>query len=94
MNKGEIISYISEDIGITKKDAEKFLNSFLSCLKKKLYNKKRVNLTGIGSFHFKDRDPRTGRNPKTGEKIEVPSKTVVKFTPSGKLKDAINKEEE
>jgi len=91
MNKGDLVNYISDDVGITKKDAAIVVESMLKCIKSALENKSKVNLSGLGSFHFKKRNARIARNPRTGESVEVPEKTVVKFRPSGKLQEKINK---
>ena len=64
MNKGELIAGMAEESGVSKADAEKVLNAFLSQVEKALCAGDKVQLTGFGSFEVKERAERTGRNPK------------------------------
>ena len=83
MNKGELIAGMAEESGVSKADAEKVLNAFLSQVEKALCAGDKVQLTGFGSFE------RTGRNPKTNEPIVIPAGKMPVFKAGKVLKDAI-----
>ena len=76
MNKGELIAGMAVESGVSKADAEKVLNAFLSQVEKALCAGDKVQITGFGSFEVKERAERTGRNPKTkrGDLFCVPKK--------------------
>ncbi|NLB06201.1 MAG: HU family DNA-binding protein, partial [Desulfobulbaceae bacterium] len=69
--------------------AEMGLNGLLSALEAAMKEGQRVTLVGFGSFSVVDRAPRTGRNPKTGETVPIPSRRVVRFRPGKELADKI-----
>jgi DNA-binding protein HU-beta len=79
MNKNDLIESIAHSAQISKIAAERGLNGLLSTLSAAMQEGKRVTLVGFGSFSVVDRAPRTGRNPKTGETVPIPSRRVVKF---------------
>jgi DNA-binding protein HU-beta len=85
MTKIEMIDKIGENVALPKKDIEKVLDNFVSITQIALKEGKKVSLTGLGSFTAKERKARIARNPKTGEKVEVPAKKVVKFKPGKEL---------
>ena len=89
MNKGELIAGMAEESGVSKADTEKVLNAFLSQVEKALCAGDKVQLTGFGSFEVRERTARTGRNPHTGETIEIAAAKVPAFKPGKSLKDAI-----
>ncbi|MBP8239673.1 MAG: HU family DNA-binding protein [Saprospiraceae bacterium] len=89
MNKGDLISKIAGDAGITKAQAGDALNAVLDGIAGALKDGDKVTLIGFGTFSVSKRDARTGRNPKTNAKIEIPAKTVVKFKPGKELADSI-----
>jgi len=84
MNKIELITAISEDAGLSKKDAEKFLDSFTNVVTEKVSTGNKVQLIGFGSFELSERAAREGRNPKTGETMTIPAHKTPKFK-AGKL---------
>ena len=86
MNKTELKNAVAEDTGITKKEAGIMLNSVIECIKDGLAGDGKVPLVGFGTFSLAARKARTARNPKTGEAVDVPAKTVPKFKPSAILK--------
>ena len=86
MNKGELIAGMAEESGVSKADAEKVLNAFLSQVEKALCAGDKVQLTG---FEVKERAERTGRNPKTNEPIVIPAGKMPVFKAGKVLKDAI-----
>jgi DNA-binding protein HU-beta len=90
MNKSELITAISEDANITKDQAKAFMNSFTNTIKDELSNKGSVQLVGFGKFSTVDRKARVGRNPKTGEKIDIAAKTAPKFKAGKNLAEAVN----
>ena len=79
MNKSELVKKVSEHAGITREQAEKSLNALLGTMEDALCKGEKVSLVGFGSFTTYERPARTGRNPKTGEKIPIPAKKVIKF---------------
>ncbi len=89
MNKKEIISRIADDAKLTLRQAEKAFSSTFEGIKETLKAGKRVTFSGFGSFEVKWRMPRKGRNPKTGEAIEILKRKRVKFNPSKSLKDLL-----
>ncbi|MCH8299284.1 HU family DNA-binding protein [Candidatus Marinimicrobia bacterium MT.SAG.3] len=89
MNKQELIAAIATDSGLTKVEAEKALNSVTSNITAALTKKDKVTLVGFGTFSTSDRAARIGRNPRTGESINIAATTVPKFKAGKELKAAI-----
>ena len=90
MKKVELIEKMAQDAGISKVVASDVLNSFLANVTKALQEEDgRVTLVGFGTFSKVRREARTGRNPQTGEPINIEACNVVKFKPGKKLKDAV-----
>jgi DNA-binding protein HU-beta len=89
MNKNDLIESIAHSAQISKIAAERGLNGLLSTLSAAMQEGKRVTLVGFGSFSVVDRAPRTGRNPKTGETVPIPSRRVVKFRPGKELSSKV-----
>ena len=85
MTKIEIIQKIGESVALPNKDIEKVLDLFVKVTQDTLKTGSKVSLTGLGTFTPKDKPARTARNPKTGAKVEVPAKKVVKFKPGKEL---------
>jgi DNA-binding protein HU-beta len=90
LNKAELITVIAEKSGLTKKDSEKALNAFIETVEEALMKKDKVQLVGFGTFEVKHRGPRKGRNPQTGEEIDIPAANVPTFKAGKALKDSIN----
>lgn len=90
MNKGELIDEIAKESGLTKAESEKALNAALQSITRSLKDGSSVQLVGFGSFVVRQRAARTGRNPKTGESIDIKASKVPAFTPGKALKDALN----
>lgn len=90
MNKAELISAMAESAGITKVQAEKALTAFTDSVVSALKKKDKVSLIGFGTFSASERAARTGRNPRTGESIQIAAKTVAKFKAGKGLDDALN----
>lgn len=89
MNKTDLINNISEKSGLTKKDVESVLNSFLNEVSDALAGGDKVQLIGFGTFETRARSGRVGRNPQTGKSIEIPASKVPAFKAGNKLKDAV-----
>lgn len=90
MNKSELISSMAEKSGLTKADAGKALDALIASVTDGLTGGDRIALVGFGSWTVEERSARTGRNPRTGEEIQIPAKKVVKFKPGAGLSDAVN----
>ena len=80
---------IATKSGLTKKDAEGVLNVVLEEISNALKSGEKVQLIGFGTFETRKRSPRTGRNPQTGETIQIPEMTVPAFRAGNKLKEAV-----
>lgn len=90
MTKAELIDAIADHADITKKNAANALDGFVDAITRALSNGQDVTLVGFGSFAVKTREARTGRNPQTGEAIEIPASKTVGFKAGKTLKDAVN----
>jgi len=89
MNKADIINKVHEELGITKADAEKAVETMISSVVDTLVAGQEVSIAGLGIFSAKMRNARTARNPRTGESIEVPAMRVPKFRAAKALKEAV-----
>jgi DNA-binding protein HU-beta len=90
MNKAQLIDAMAAGSGLTKADAKKALNAFISSTTNALKGGDRVALIGFGTFSVSKRNSRTGRNPQTGKEIKIPAKKVVKFKAGADLADAVS----
>lgn len=90
MNKVELVNAMSQKAELSKKDAEKALSAFIETVTEALVAKDKVSLVGFGSFEAKERAAREGRNPKTGETLQIESSVAPKFKAGKALKDALN----
>ena len=91
MNKAELIETIQAALGpeATKRAADEALEAVLSSIIKGIKKDNKVQIIGFGTFEVKKRAARTGRNPKTGETMQIAASTSVGFKPSSALKDAV-----
>ncbi len=89
MNKGELIDAIAKDAGLSKADAGKALNAFVSNVSGSLKKGNAVQLIGFGTFSISKRAARTGRNPQTGAAIKIAAKKVAKFKAGKALGDTV-----
>ena len=89
MNKNEFVAAIAEKSGLTKKDAEAALNAYTEVVTDALKAGDSVQLIGFGTFEVRERAARQGRNPHTGEIIEIAAAKAPAFKPGKALKDAI-----
>lgn len=91
MNKAELISAVAEKAELTKKDAERAVNAVFEAIEEALAGGDKVQLVGFGTFEVRARAARTGRNPQTGEEIQIAATNVPAFRAGKALKDAINR---
>lgn len=90
MIKADLVNKIAKEMDISKQDAELGVSHFFDIIKEALMHGEEIELRGFGSFRFRKREARSGRNPRTGEPVQVPSKKVLYFKPSKLLKNQIN----
>jgi DNA-binding protein HU-beta len=90
MNKGDLIEVVSDDAGISKAEAGRAVDAVITAITKALRGGKQVSLVGFGTFAVKKRAARTGRNPRTGEEIQIKASKVPGFRAGKALKDAVN----
>ena len=89
MTKADLVGKIAEKTGLTKANAERALNAFIEAIEETLVGEGKITLTGFGTFMVDERKARTGRNPRTGETIEIPAGKRVKVSVGSKLKAAV-----
>ncbi|MCH8903879.1 MAG: HU family DNA-binding protein [Bacteroidetes bacterium] len=89
MNKGDLINAMASKAGITKAQAGRALDSFIDNASSALKKGDRVALIGFGSWSVKDRAARKGRNPQTGETIQIPARRVVKWRAGSELTNSV-----
>ncbi len=94
MTKAELVEEVSRVSDLTKKHSEVIVDTVFQSIIDALHRGEKIELRGFGSFRLRKREPRKGRNPKTGDKVDVPPKRVPYFKPGKELKDLINKEDE
>ena len=90
MTKAELIEEVSRVVEMTRKDSEVIVEAIFDSIVRSLRSGDKIEIRGFGSFRTRQRQPRVGRNPKTGTKVEVPSKRIPYFKPSKELKDLVN----
>lgn len=91
MNKNELVAKVADQSGLSKKDAEKALAAVIDTITAALVAGDKVQLVGFGTFETKRREARTGRNPRSGETIEIPAASLPAFKAGKALKDAVAK---
>lgn len=92
MNKAELITLLADKVGVTKKQAEDLVETFVALVTETLQNNGEVTIAGFGTFSAKTRKGRMGVNPQhPTQKIQIPSVTVPKFKAGKSLKDALKK---
>ena len=90
MNKDDLISKVSSDVSLSKVDAAKIVDSIFNSIANALKRGDNVRLVGFGTFLVANRAATTGRNPRTGESIQIPAKKVPKFRAGKLLKETVN----
>ena len=91
MNKQEFITHIANQHSCTKVEAEKTVDMFTSSIIDVIGQVNEISLVGFGQFYTTKVEARTGRNPRNGQPVEIPTKILAKFSAGQKLKDACNK---
>lgn len=91
MIHSELVASIAEKLGTTNKEAAAALSAVTESIVEGLNKDRKVALSGFGTFNLTDRPARTGRNPQTGEPVEIAARTAAAFKPATALKDAVNK---
>ena len=89
MNKFDFISVLAEKHGMTKAEADRVIDTVVDAISGALIAGDKVALSGLGTFSVVERNARVGRNPKTGETLEIPAKKAVKFKVGSKLSGAV-----
>ncbi|MGG1572709.1 HU family DNA-binding protein [Fictibacillus sp. NRS-1165] len=89
MNRNELVTNIAEKSGLTKKDVEVVVSGLVDEITNALKSGDKVQFVGFGTFETRERSSRTGRNPQTGEEINILASTVPAFRPGNKLKEAV-----
>jgi integration host factor subunit beta len=90
MTKADLIEDVSRLAEVTRKDGEVIVETIFDSIVRSLRVGDKIEIRGFGSFRTRQRKPRIGRNPKTGDKVEVPAKKIPFFKPSKELKDLVN----
>jgi integration host factor subunit beta len=90
MTKADLIDEVSQLAELTRKDSEVIVETIFDSIVRSLRVGDKIEIRGFGSFRTRQRKPRVGRNPKTGDRVEVPAKKIPFFKPSKELKDLVN----
>jgi integration host factor subunit beta len=90
MTKAELVEEVATMTQLTKKHAEIIVNTVFESIVNSLKSGEKIELRGFGSFRIRNRGARIGRNPKTGEKVDVPAKRIPYFKPGKELKELLN----
>ena len=93
MNKTELIAKVAEQANMTKKDTERFVNAFIDVVQNALAEGDTVSILGFGTFLSGERPAREGRNPRTGEAIQIPASRVPVFRPGRGLRGSVTGED-
>jgi integration host factor subunit beta len=94
MTKAELVEDVARAAELTKKDAERLVEIVFESIIETLNHGEKIELRGFGSFRVRERGARRGRNPKTGDPVDIPAKRVPYFKPGKELKELINEDEE
>jgi integration host factor subunit alpha len=86
LTKADIADHLFEEVGLNKREAKEFVDAYFEAIKAALEGGENVKLSGFGNFQLRDKNPRPGRNPKTGEEIPITARRVVTFRPGQKLR--------
>lgn len=90
MNKGELVNTIAKKTGLTKKEIDLILTTLLETIVEVVSSGEKITLVGFGSFEARERKAREGRNPQTGEKIEIPASRLPTFSVGKFFKEKVN----
>lgn len=90
MNKADLVNSLSEKTGLTKTKSNQAIDALVETISEALKGGDKVTLVGFGTFTTSQKEARMGRNPKTGESLEIPAKRVAKFKPGTELSKSVN----
>ena len=90
MTKADLVEEVARVVEVTRKDAEVIVETIFNGIVKSLHSGDKIEIRGFGSFRTRQRQGRIGRNPKSGEQVQVPPKTIPFFKPSKELRDVVN----
>ena len=90
MTKADLVEEVSRVVEVTRKDSEVIVETIFESIVNSLRTGEKIEIRGFGSFRTRERRGRIGRNPKSGERVEVPPKTIPFFKPSKELRDVVN----
>ena len=89
LTKANLAERLYDELGLNKRESKEFVELFFEKIRQALENGESVKLSGFGNFDLREKNPRPGRNPKTGEEIPISARRVVTFRPSQKLKERV-----
>ncbi|MBT2668984.1 HU family DNA-binding protein [Bacillus sp. ISL-4] len=89
MNKTDLVNTVATQADLTKGDAKKAVDALFETISNTLAKEEKIQLVGFGTFEVRDRAARTGRNPQTGEEIQIAASKVPAFKPGKELKEAV-----
>jgi len=89
MTKADIINTLFESVGLPKKESNEIIETILETMKQAFIDGESIKISGFGTFNVRKKRARRGRNPKTGEEIEITSRSVVTFRPCNQLKTKV-----
>ena len=90
MTKADMVELVYERIGVSKREAASVVESIFDIIKESLERGENVKISGFGSFNLREKKPRRGRNPQTGEEITISARRVLSFKSSNVLRDQLN----
>jgi integration host factor subunit beta len=90
MTKAELVDNVADKVNLTKKQTEVIVNILFNSITEALSEGDKVELRGFGSFRIRDRNPREGRNPKTGDTVHIPAKKVPFFKAGKELREMVD----
>jgi len=91
MNKAELVEEVADQTGLTRKVSREAVNAVISAITDTLARNERVTLVGFGTFEVRKRKARTGVNPQTGERLDIPARNVVRFKAGKGLRERVKK---
>jgi len=90
MTKAEVANKVAAQTGLSRKETVEAIEIFLRCIKDTLKTEEKVSLVGFGTFYVKEKNARNGRNPRTGDRIHIPTKKVATFKPGKAFREMVN----
>jgi len=91
LTKFDIVKSLNDEIGLNKREAKELVDSFFDNIKRLLSQGQEIKLSGFGNFQLKNKSSRPGRNPRTGDDVEITARRVVTFKSGQKLKESMKK---